>query len=162
MVIKHIFERLDRALCNDQWRITFPNVGVRVLPHVEFSDVHPILISLNSMSLFPFKRRFRFECAQISHASYRQFMEEQWRNDVDLIHNVVNMEHQFTEWKYNVLGSINVRKKNLLAKIGGIQRRIQESCGNNFLFRLEKDLQRQLDLVLHHEAMSWYQRSRKK
>ncbi|KAG5035625.1 hypothetical protein JHK87_010535 [Glycine soja] len=33
-----------------------------------------------------------------------KFTEEQWRNDADLIQNVVNMEHQLTEWNYNVFG----------------------------------------------------------
>lgn len=91
----------------------FSNVGVRVLSRVDCSNHPPILILLNSMSLFPLKKRFRFECAWISHASYRQFTEEQWRNDADLIQNVVNMEHQLTEWNYNVFGSIYVKKKNI-------------------------------------------------
>ncbi|MCI32166.1 hypothetical protein A2U01_0053378, partial [Trifolium medium] len=39
-----IFERLDRALCNDVWRLEFSKAFVRTLPRLEFSDHHPILI----------------------------------------------------------------------------------------------------------------------
>lgn len=41
-----IYERLDGALRNDEWRVLFPDAQVRVLPRMEFSDHHPIIISL--------------------------------------------------------------------------------------------------------------------
>ncbi|CAI8603759.1 unnamed protein product [Vicia faba] len=41
-----IYERLDRAMSNDIWRLQFPNASVKVLTRMEFSDHHPILISL--------------------------------------------------------------------------------------------------------------------
>jgi exonuclease III len=37
---ERIFERLDRALSNDEWRLGFPNAVVKVLPRVNFSDHH--------------------------------------------------------------------------------------------------------------------------
>lgn len=41
-----IYERLGGALRNDEWRVLFPDAQVRVLPRMEFSDHHPIIISL--------------------------------------------------------------------------------------------------------------------
>jgi hypothetical protein len=43
---QRIYERLDRALSNENWRIMFPDGYVKVLPRLDFSDHHPILISL--------------------------------------------------------------------------------------------------------------------
>ncbi|MCH80961.1 hypothetical protein A2U01_0001739, partial [Trifolium medium] len=41
---QRIYERLDRALCNEKWRLSFPDGYVKVLTRVSFSDHHPILI----------------------------------------------------------------------------------------------------------------------
>jgi endonuclease/exonuclease/phosphatase family metal-dependent hydrolase len=57
----HIFEWLDRALCNDGWRVQFPNAIVRTLPRVDFSDHHPLLVLLDDMVTINKERPFRFE-----------------------------------------------------------------------------------------------------
>ncbi|CAL5213940.1 unnamed protein product [Lathyrus oleraceus] len=41
-----IYEELDRVLGNELWRLQFPNVGVQVLTRPEFSNHHPIILSL--------------------------------------------------------------------------------------------------------------------
>lgn len=45
---KRNFERLDRALINEDWILMFINFLVKVLPRVDFSDHHPIMITLNN------------------------------------------------------------------------------------------------------------------
>jgi hypothetical protein len=42
-----IFERLDRAMCNDEWRIMFPEAIVKVLPRIDF-----LIITLSLISCF--------------------------------------------------------------------------------------------------------------
>ncbi|XP_058726904.1 uncharacterized protein LOC131598305 [Vicia villosa] len=37
-----VYERLDRVLCNEDWRILFPNAHVKVLMRIEFYNHHPI------------------------------------------------------------------------------------------------------------------------
>lgn len=39
-------KRLDRVLCNIDWRVTFPNADVLALPNIG-SDHNPLLISLS-------------------------------------------------------------------------------------------------------------------
>ncbi|XP_058774782.1 uncharacterized protein LOC131649052 [Vicia villosa] len=39
-----IYERLDRVLSNDNWRLQFPQGFVKVFPRVDFSDHHPIVL----------------------------------------------------------------------------------------------------------------------
>lgn len=41
-----LYERLDRGICNIDWRLLFPNAMIRVLPRVHFFDHHPIMLSL--------------------------------------------------------------------------------------------------------------------
>jgi hypothetical protein len=55
-----IFERLDRALSNDSWRLSFPGAFVKVLPRLDFSDHHPILISIHAPAHMMGGRAFRF------------------------------------------------------------------------------------------------------
>ncbi|WJX12066.1 hypothetical protein P8452_02605 [Trifolium repens] len=42
---QRIYERLDRALCNSNWRLQFPDGYLKVLTRLDFSDHHHILIS---------------------------------------------------------------------------------------------------------------------
>lgn len=41
---QQIFERLNRALGNDTWKLQYPKEYVKVLPRLEFSNHHPLLI----------------------------------------------------------------------------------------------------------------------
>lgn len=43
------FQRLDRALCNDYWQVSYLEAIVKVLPRVEFSDHHPLLVCLHGL-----------------------------------------------------------------------------------------------------------------
>lgn len=56
-----IYERLDRALCNNIWRIEFLNAYIKVLTRMKFSDHHPILISLKEKDTCERSRRFHFK-----------------------------------------------------------------------------------------------------
>jgi hypothetical protein len=58
-----IFERLDRALSNDFWRLEFPNAFIKTLPRLDFSDHHPILICPVGNDVARVPRRFQFESA---------------------------------------------------------------------------------------------------
>lgn len=40
-----VYERLDKGLCNEVWRMQLPNALVKVLTHLDFSNHHPILMS---------------------------------------------------------------------------------------------------------------------
>ncbi|MCH98674.1 DUF4283 domain protein [Trifolium medium] len=63
---QRIYEKLDRALCNEKWRLSFPDGYVKILARVEFSDHHPILISPKDAPYIKAPRQFRFESACIS------------------------------------------------------------------------------------------------
>ncbi|GAU33264.1 hypothetical protein TSUD_279380 [Trifolium subterraneum] len=96
-----IFEILDRVLCNDEWRLKFPDA-------MAWSESHPL----------PSK--------------------------------VKQVEEELLQWK----------EHEIIARIGGIQRRQHASTSNKFLNKLERKLQDELDTVLKQEEMVWYQKSR--
>ena len=62
-------------------------------------------------------------------------------------------------WNQDHFGNIFARKKNLMARINGIQRAVANKP-SKFLFNLENELLRELDLVLNQEEELWALKSR--
>lgn len=75
-----IYERLDRGLCNDRWRVQLPKSFVKVLPRVDFSDHHPIVISLKDPNMKIGLDRFKFESAWLLEKRYHDFVKNTWNN----------------------------------------------------------------------------------
>ncbi|PNX94787.1 hypothetical protein L195_g017967 [Trifolium pratense] len=155
-----IFERLDRAMSNDEWRIMFPEAIVKVLPRIEFSDHHPIIIMLQGIQPMTRKSKFRFEKAWMYHTSYADLVKQHWHKENELPNKVTYMAAELSKWKRDVFGSIQKRKADLMARINGIQRKQQIERHNKFLERLERQLQQELNLVLKQEEAVWFQKSR--
>jgi exonuclease III len=155
-----IFERLDRALCNDEWRLMFPNAVVKVLPRIQFSDHHSIMVHLGGIQQIFGNRKFRFERAWTLHSTYKDVVHQVWDDQNPIPLKVKNMEEKLTHWRVHTFGSIRKQKIELMARIGGIQRRQHEGTSNNFLNKLEKTLQAQLDIALTQEEIVWFQKSR--
>lgn len=55
-----VFERLDKVICSDNWRLQFPDAFVRVLTRIDFSDHHPILAHLYEDQRKPLVKDFKF------------------------------------------------------------------------------------------------------
>lgn len=80
-----IYERLDRAVWNIQWRTTFSEASVINLPRVK-SDHHLILLVSNSdEKINRPKYPFRFEDAWTCHKDFKAFIREKWRANGDII-----------------------------------------------------------------------------
>lgn len=83
--LSRVYERLDRAFCNMEWRVSFPEAAVRNLPRVK-SDHHPILIDLQSNLPPPaFQRPFRFEAAWLTHKEFGEFVKKNWNGGAKLV-----------------------------------------------------------------------------
>lgn len=59
------------------------------------------------------------------------------------------------------LGNIFAKKRNLLARIGGIQKALAKEFKPGLL-KLEKQLKKNLDQVLQEEESFWHQKSKEK
>jgi exonuclease III len=106
-----IFERLDRALANDDWRIGFPNAVVKVLPRVTFSDHHPLLIQLLGSGIFQRARTFKFESAWLLDSSYEEMWKSWWK-DTTPITQLVHITQALQEWRDITLERVTQKKEN--------------------------------------------------
>lgn len=104
-------------LCNDQWRIAFPNAIVKTLPQVDFSDHHPILICLHVVEEVRRERPFRFESAWLTHTYFNKDLKLWWQYGVGLTNKLAQLESELRIWKTNTFCCVRVKKKNLVSRL---------------------------------------------
>ncbi|XP_031402735.1 uncharacterized protein LOC116212324 [Punica granatum] len=156
---ERVFERLDRAVCNVEWRTTFTDCSVRVLPRLK-SDHHPLLLDTTGFrGSHQGRRPFRYMAAWHLHKDFPRFVRETWHNVTDLPGGLTYCREQLQIWNRNMFGSINRRKEKLMARLLGIQSKLQRGT-NPFLSRLKAKLSAELEEVLSQEEIMWYQKSR--
>ncbi|XP_031095268.1 uncharacterized protein LOC115999567 [Ipomoea triloba] len=150
--------RLDRALCNTQWRINYPEAIVNHLPMAN-SDHSPLVITTTPRSKAGGPARFRFNMAWSMHKDFLNCIRNAWIPDRELEVNKTSVAKALTAWNTNTFGNVFQRKKQLLARIRGIQKSLSQRATTN-LIKLERRLRNQLDDALLQEEIIWYQRSR--
>ncbi|KAL1536304.1 hypothetical protein AAHA92_28979 [Salvia divinorum] len=72
-----LHERLDRGLCNSEWRLAYPKASASHLVRYQ-SDHRPLLLNLCSFSPSITARPFRFIRAWMSHEKYNAFVMDNW------------------------------------------------------------------------------------
>ena len=125
-------------------------------PRVQ-SDHHPLVILSKGVPSSGGIRPFRFEYAWVTHADFSRLVAENWNGNPDLIYTLSNLTTQLKYWNQDTFGNIFKRKKELLARLNGIQNSPHYGY-SNFLDSLEKDLQDQLDITLYQEECLWFQK----
>ncbi|XP_054782099.1 uncharacterized protein LOC129289366 [Prosopis cineraria] len=155
-----LYERLDRALANNAYLGHFPNCTVQVLARTQFSDHNPILIKLsNEEPLGRGLKPFRFEATWLTHENFNNFLKESWNLDYDLNLNLDEFKKSVLVWNKEVFGYVEKKKKELLARLKGIQKSNAYPY-SAFLSKLEGSLQRELDKILKLEETKWFQKAR--
>ncbi|XP_058783395.1 uncharacterized protein LOC131658074 [Vicia villosa] len=118
---QRIYERLDRALGNEEWKLLLPDSFVKVLPRVNFSDQHPIMVSLNRDYYVNGGRQFRFESAWLVEHDYTSRVKGLWKNGEDIMSNLDRIKCDAKEWKkwngdrntrYYHIKDVNRRRRN--------------------------------------------------
>ncbi|KAL7174503.1 hypothetical protein ACSBR2_033704 [Camellia fascicularis] len=115
--------RLDRALCNTEWRTLFPEGYVRSLPRT-YSDHSPLIVhTQGTNSSHPSSKSFKFQAAWITHEGFQAIVENCWptHNTHNLLGNLDCMTIAAKDWNKNVFGNIFRHKRWLLGRINGIQ-----------------------------------------
>jgi len=135
---------------------------IKVLPRVNFSDHHPLLVVLDGVERAQRTRYFRFESAWLLEDSYDDMLKTSWNEIVPMQDKLKNLSHEIEEWKNITVDSVLIKKRELLACIGGIQKHLQRGRNNLFLVKLEKELQQELENILNMEELMWFQRWRAK
>ncbi|KAK2356470.1 hypothetical protein QL285_093800 [Trifolium repens] len=153
-----VFKKLDRVLCNIDWRIKFHEGVAKVLPRVQ-SDHHPIIVLLEGETATNRNRPFRFEAAWTSHDDFDNFMNSKWEKDKDTVQSLHDLTTHLKKWNKETFGDIFKRKKEILGRLQGIQNSSNYGY-STFLENLEKELQDQLVVTLYQEECLWFQKSR--
>ncbi|KAJ8772685.1 hypothetical protein K2173_027862 [Erythroxylum novogranatense] len=154
-----VFERLDHVFGNLAFCSAFPLTTVRHSPRVR-SDHHPILVSTEHPHYQPAgEKPFRFELAWTTHPDYSGLLMTYWDVSEALPLILFRWQSCLQAWNRNMFGHIFRRKKQVLARIGGVQRTLMLHP-NPFLLHLEVGLQAEYRLISRQETLHWFQKSR--
>lgn len=150
--------RLDRALCNIQWRQRFPDANVTHLPRV-CSDHTPLLIRLkNAHSQRP-PTTFKFQAAWLTSGELPGLVHDTWKTEESVQYNLPRMAAELSKWNRESFGNIIHRKNVVLSRLGGIQKKLSRVYCRG-LAKLEKKLLAEYQDILYQEELMWFQRSR--
>lgn len=108
---QRIYERLDRALCSDKCGIRFPSGYAKVLTRVKFYDYYPLLIfhfCANYPSVPP---QFRFESAWLIDQTYKAMLQENWKENNSVSHNLDQVKEGGKKWKLYTFDHVLKKKK---------------------------------------------------
>ena len=111
--------RLDRALCNPEWRFTFERATVTHLPKLS-----PLLIKPCGMRDAIPKPFFRFQAAWLTHPGLKKVVNDNWLDNLPLPENIPTMSTALDMWNKHHFGNIFVRKRRLWARLVGIQKQL--------------------------------------
>ena len=157
-----IFERLDRAWVNSLWLNTFPESTIHHLQRLS-SDHNPILLNTKTEIHMPrnYKKPFKFETMWLSEPGFDDLIKHNWPIDQSEFHvKLKNISFLMNSWAKQNHGNVFKRKKNLIARIQGIQRAIDHDPRKAYLIDLENKLKEDLDVILDQEEQFWALRAR--
>ncbi|XP_058756417.1 uncharacterized protein LOC131629650 [Vicia villosa] len=157
---QQIYEKLDRALCNDSWRWRFLDAYVKVLAPVEFSNHHPILIVPTMTINNKLEKPFRFENAWLIKDSYHVMIKQIWNNEANFLQNIRSTREGIKEWKFETFDEVRRNKAVVMRRLEGIQRKLQQHYNYGGMKRLEAHLQKELSTILKQEELIWFQRAK--
>ena len=115
-----LFKRLDRAICNDQWNVSFIKASVLHLPKIHF-DHCPILFrfGLNSKKM-NVVRSFHFLPAWLTDQTFQSLVAKKWRNSEGYIQGAHDFVDKVFVWNKENFRNNFKRKRRLLARLNGI------------------------------------------
>ncbi|XP_056691643.1 uncharacterized protein [Spinacia oleracea] len=151
--------RLDRFMCNDEWRLRFDQGAVRHLPKSN-SDHCPIIVSSTGFAPIPASiKPFRFQAAWMNHAKFDKFVETNWDKSAPIVPFQSKFAERLSKWNREEFHNVFRKKSELWARIEGVQKRQAVKWERKWV-KLEAKLRKELDEVLHEEEMMWFQKSR--
>lgn len=103
--IGRLYKKLDRALCNAEWRTKFGEAKVRVGPRTQ-SDHHPLIIKLSNADSEKGCRPFRFEAAWFTHKDFKEFVATKWNQNDEVWVALQQLEGELNHWNHNIFGHI--------------------------------------------------------
>ncbi|KAG8475227.1 hypothetical protein CXB51_032054 [Gossypium anomalum] len=114
-----VFERLDRAICNDAWSLKFPLSKVLHLLKLK-SDHRPLRLSIMLEVQPSSKKPFRFLAGWVEHPGFSEFVKDNWSFMGDMMTTHATFTDKVKLWNKEVYGYIMQRKGEQSRKIGNL------------------------------------------
>ncbi|KAE8698225.1 hypothetical protein F3Y22_tig00110600pilonHSYRG00023 [Hibiscus syriacus] len=150
-------QRLYGCLGNPSWLDKFPGSTVKHLERIG-SDHRPLLLQTTEERKRNRNRPFRFITAWQEHEQFKQFLRPTWVNDRNILENIQAFTEASADWNRDVFGHIGKRKKQLLARLRDIDKKLHQKH-SEYLINLESQLREELMKVLELEESLWKQKS---
>ena len=158
--LANIKERLDKAVCNQEWQCLFPKAGVK---HVvaPASDHAPIILD-TLMDQLVRARPFRFEAMWTRDDSSFGIVEKAWQGMVvgshcfKLARKIQQTRFNLQDWNRNQFGFAKTKIREIEARI----KEVQDRAPTKENLELEAALYLQLDEWMEMEDLKWKQKSR--
>ncbi|XP_030963921.1 uncharacterized protein LOC115985091 [Quercus lobata] len=144
-----IQERIDRFFVNPSWCLLYPEARVVHLTRCH-SDHCPVLMEMQPRRGSGRNRHFKFQTCWLSDPSFPNIVNQAWRHPVMLVDAINKFTEEATRWNRMQFGNVFNRKKNIMARLNGVQRALSNRP-SSFLINLEKELLKDLDVVLNQE-----------
>ena len=145
---------MDRVWANSDWKAIFPEAMVKHLARIN-SDHCPLLLSLAPNFCHSGVRPFRFQPMWLSREGFPSIVRDAWEGNH---HNFNNAITSFTlkvkVWNKDVFGNIFWKKKNLIARILGVEKALCQYPSQR-LINLHKSLSEELEHILNLEEELW-------
>lgn len=155
-----ISEHLDRALCNVQWRLAFPESYVRHMPRIK-SDHRPILLVTHPPTPTGSLRPFRFQAAWLTHPDFQKNFQQSWLYNDDWFSAYDKFTIDVARWNRDVFGNIFRKKRKLKKQIESIEIILGRRSSTDLVEKC-RSLRKKLEAVLLQEEILWFQKSRSK
>ena len=104
--------RLDRVLCNMEWRILFKTTTVNNLPKFNSDHAH-VLIHLSGEQHIRSQSYFRFQAAWMMHPGFKSVVESSWRSQGPLPEKIAHLNTALAKWNKDHFGNIFRKKRSL-------------------------------------------------
>ena len=153
-----IQERIDRFFVNPSWCLLYPEAKVVHLTRCH-SDHCPVLLEMQPRGGGGRIRPFKFQTCWLSNPSFPAIVSRSWSHSERLVDAISKFTDEATRWNRMHFGNIFNRKKNIMARLNGIQRALANRP-STFLINLENELIKELDVVLNQEEKIWALKSR--
>lgn len=153
-----MLDRLDWALTNDAWILTFPQCLVSHFPRVKF-DHKPILLKINPTFYTAIGRPFRFLAGWTKHANFPSFVKDKWNFSSIMAHSLSEFTSHVKKWNRFIYGIIVTHKRNLMKSLLNIQGALDRSSSSR-LMQLESEVRDELENLLDYEELLWKQKAR--
>ena len=153
-----LLERLDRVLCNMHFD---PNISEATVFHLAKmkSDHRPLLVVIGRVDEQQTARPFRFFKGWLEHEEFGQLVRDNWVDQGSMAATMTGLAEAVKLWNQNTFGSIGRRKKQIMARLNGIQKALETHTTRN-LVRLDGELRQELEAILDQEELVWKLKSR--